>query len=646
MTRATFVRELHTASRSRTLAGLVLTLSALLAGGSAAYAAPTPPPTPMPSPTFELDDAATSAPAVGARIEIQLLGINDFHGRLEADPAQNIAGAAVLAGAVAELRTQNPNTVFMSAGDNVGGTPFTSFIAHDEPTIRALVAAGLEVSAVGNHEFDRGYLDLTDRIMPSYGSAALALGANVRIKATGAPALPEYTIIERSGVKIGVIGVVTETTATAVTPELVQDLEFTDQLHTATEVAARIAGDVDVTVLLTHDGSPSTDCATIASEPSNFGNLVRGMNGKVDAVFSGHTHMPYACDIAGLPVVSSGLYGGALGQITLGVDSVTGEVQEANAALIPLVKHGEAAFPADPVVAGIVADAVANAAAQGAQPVGRISGSILRGGIPSGSDRGVESSLGNLVADIMSIKVPEADIALVNPGSLRADLLFTGDGTVTYRDVAGVQPFGNTLVAMTLTGADLRELLEAQWYLDSGHLLKRHLAVSKAFSYTYDPDAASGSRIGTLTLRGLPLGDADPVRIVTNAFLAGGGDGFSTFTRGLNQVDTGYNDLQVTVEYFQAAPLVDPPSTGRAVVQNQPAPDPGPQPVPDPDPAPVPGPQPEADPAQPARGQTLATTGAAIGPNAMGLAGAAAVMVIVGLMMRRRALRGASDRSA
>lgn len=615
--------------RPRALAGLLFAASAVLGlGGSAAYAVPV------------LEPATESQRANGPLIDIQLLGINDFHGRLEAEPAQNIAGAAVLAGAVNELRTQNPNAVFVSAGDNVGGTPFTSFIAQDEPTIRALTAAGLDVSAVGNHEFDRGYADLVDRIIPSYGSPALALGANVRFKDTGAQALNEYTILERSGVRIGIIGVVTEDTATSVTPELVDSLEFADQLQTANNVADRIRDDVDVTVLLTHDGSFSTDCASIAAETSSFGNLVRGAKGRFDAVFSGHTHGTYACDIDGLPVVSTGFYGGALGQVTLEVDPVTRDVQTTSAALIPLVENGAAVFAPDPAVEQIVADAVAAAETQGAQPVGRISASILRGGTPSGTDRGVESSLGNLIADIMSAKVPDADIAIVNPGSLRADLLFTGDGTLTYRDVASVQPFGNSLVAMTLTGAELRELLEAQWYTDGGVPLKRHLSISDEFGYIYDAAAASGSRIGDLRLRGKLLADTDAVRIVTNTFLAGGGDGFNTFTRGINRVDTGYSDLQVTVEYFQSNALVDPPAIGRAVPQGQPGPDPVPEPDPAPDADHDPIPQPEADSGSHAKEGTLANTGAATPASVVGFAGVAALLALAGIAVLRRSSLG------
>lgn len=639
MTRIAAVVRPRKTYRPRGLAGLLLATTAVLGlGGSAAYAVSAP------------ESAPQGAGGVGPLIDIQLLGINDFHGRLEADPAQNIAGAAVLAGAVNELRTQNPNTVFLSAGDNVGGTPFTSFIVQDEPTIRALTAAGLDVSAVGNHEFDRGYVDLADRIIPSYGSPALALGANVRFKDTGAPALPEYAIVERAGVKIGVIGVVTEDTATAVTPDLVDSLEFADQLQTANEVADRIEGNVDVTVLLTHDGSFSTDCASIAAEPSSFGDLVRGVKGKIDAVFSGHTHTAYACDFNGLPVVSSGFYGGALGHITLEVDPDTREVQGSNAALLPLVENGIAKFTADPTVESIVADAVAAADTQGLQPIGRISASILRGGSPSGSDRGVESSLGNLVADIMSAKVPDADFAVVNPGSLRADLLFTDDGTLTYRDVASVQPFGNSLIAMTLTGADVRELLEAQWYMDAGVPLKRHLAISDGFGYTYDPAAARGSRIGDLRLRGQLLSDSETVRVVTNTFLAGGGDGFSTFTRGINRVDTGYNDLQVTVEYFQSNAVVDPPALGRAVPQGQPGPDPAPDPDPDPAPGPDPDPGLDPDPAprpdggriNPVKDQVLANTGASTRLGVAGFAGVAAAMVFAGIAMHRRSLRGSA----
>ncbi|MDQ7993863.1 MAG: bifunctional metallophosphatase/5'-nucleotidase, partial [Propionicimonas sp.] len=166
---------------------------------------------------------ATATPAHAADpVAIQLLGINDFHGRIYSSPPPNqLAGTMV--GKVNQLRAQNPNTVFVSSGDNIGASTFESFISDDNPTIDVLNAGGLDVSAVGNHEFDQGFTALLDRIPSEFGGVEDPatdlhktefpyLGANVYAKGTQDPALPEYTVVERAGVTIGFVGLVTAET--------------------------------------------------------------------------------------------------------------------------------------------------------------------------------------------------------------------------------------------------------------------------------------------------------------------------------------------------------------------------------------------------------------------------------------------------
>ena len=236
---------------------------------------------------------------------IELVGINDFHGRIEANGAE--AGAAVLAGAVKDYKAKNRNTLFVSAGDNIGASTFTSFSQQDDPTIDALVASGLDASAVGNHEFDRGFDDLTGRVIPRYGNgdaddgADYALGANVYKKGTKTPALKEYTLRKLNGVTVGLIGTVTDQTATLVTPAGIAGLDFGNQLEAANRVAAQLSdgkksnGEADVLVLLTHEGSSSSNCAAIGTEDTSYGDLVRGASPEIDAIISGHTHVGYSC---------------------------------------------------------------------------------------------------------------------------------------------------------------------------------------------------------------------------------------------------------------------------------------------------------------------------------------------------------------
>ncbi|MDR7359232.1 bifunctional metallophosphatase/5'-nucleotidase [Paeniglutamicibacter sulfureus] len=575
--------EIHPLRRHALVATAAFTLLASAAMSSPAQAAPAAPASPG------QDNKNHNAPTTS----IQLVGINDFHGRIEANGAE--AGAAVLAGAVKDYKDKNRNTLFVSAGDNIGASTFTSFSQQDNPTIDALLAAGLDVSAVGNHEFDQGFTDLVERVIPRYGAgdsaagADYALGANVYEKGTRKPTLKEYALRTLNGVTVGIIGTVTDQTGTLVTPAGVAGLDFGNELEAANRVAAQLSdgkrsnGEADVLVLLTHEGSASTDCAAIGSEETSYGELVRGASPEIDAILSGHTHGGYSCSYPvdgwakGLqrPVLQAHQYGTTLDSLEITVSKQQKQVVGLEAGLVSLTtiaENGQVVprFEAVPKVAEIVAAATAQAEVIGARKIGAISASITRGGT-AGSDRGVESSLGNLVADMHLWATSNdafggipAQIAFMNPGGLRADLISGADGTVTYKDAASVQPFGNTLFTMDLTGAQIKAVLEEQWQPEGSSRPKLHLGISEGFGYTYDPNAARGQRILSMTYQGEPVANDQVFRIVTNSFLAAGGDNFSTFALGSNVADSGQIDLVACIGYFQAHPLVDPAPLGRA----------------------------------------------------------------------------------
>lgn len=550
------------------------TASLVAAGCPVAQAAPVPEPA---AETFTLD----------------LLDINDFHGRIAAD--RSSAGAAVLAGAVDELRAQNPNTLFVSAGDNIGASTFASASQNDNPTIDALAAGGLDVSTVGNHEFDRGFADLSGRVIDRYATASgqdgedFALGANVYNKGTTTPALREYAIREVNGINVGFIGTVTEDVPSLVTPTGIQDLEFGSELEAVNRVAAQLSdgnagnGEADVLVLLTHNGSESTSCDTIATEDTSYGKLLRGASAEVDAVISGHTHQAYGCKVAGpdgveRPVMQAHQYGTTLGKVSLEIDSSTGDVVESTPSLLPLATEDEAGdwqpnYTANETVQSIVDKALADSEEVGNVKVGEISADILRGGDIPGSDRGVESTLGNTVADIHLWATSNEDfagtpaqIAFMNPGGLRADLLYGEDGTVTYKAAADVQPFANTLITFEMTGAQIREALEQQWQPDGSERAKLHLGISEGLSYTYIEEAPRGEHIQTITFNGEPLDEAATFQVAANAFLAAGGDNFAAFAEGANHADSGQIDLDATVNYFKSHDVVDPAPLGRAMI--------------------------------------------------------------------------------
>ncbi|WFE45929.1 ExeM/NucH family extracellular endonuclease [Verrucosispora sp. WMMD1129] len=497
-------------------------------------------------------------------VDLQLLSINDFHGRLESPATvggQPVGGAAQVAGLVNQLRAENPNTAFVSAGDNIGASTFISAIDDDNPTIDALNQAGLLVSAVGNHEFDKGMADLTGRVTDRADFPHL--GANVYRGDTRA--LPAYSVDTIGGVRVGFIGVVTEQTASLVSPDGIAGITFRDPVAEANLVAGQLKdgnpdnGEAEVVVLLAHEGAATENIDSpeaLANDPV-FGDFTRA-DAAIDVIFSGHTHQPYAFEVPVpgtdklRPIVQAEDYGKRLGKVTLTFDPESGSITSADASLVDVV-----GAPQDPAVAEIVAAAKVRAQELGQRKLGEITADIRRAYTDGNEDRGKESTLGNFIADVQLAGTRDAgrggaQIAFMNPGGLRADLLYGEDGTVTYAEAFAVQPFANDVVTKTYTGAEIKQVLEQQWQPAGASRPVLWLGVSEGFSYTYDPEAAPGSRITSMELNGTPIDPAGSYRVTVNSFLAAGGDNFTTLGGGTNLVTTGDNDLTMLVSYFAA----------------------------------------------------------------------------------------------
>lgn len=539
--------------------------------------------------------AAAVAPAQAAdAVDVQILATNDFHGRIQANRSE--AGAAVMAGAVQQLRDENPNTVFAAAGDLVGASTFESFIQHDRPTIAALNAAGLDVSAVGNHELDQGYDDLVNRVMEPYDAETNPYGgaewqyvaANLKVRSTGDDAVPATWLKDFGDVQVGFVGGVTEELPALVSPSGIADLEVRSIVETTNaEADALKAEGADVVVLLVHEGAESTDCASMPTAGNAFASIVNDVSPEVDAIVSGHTHLAYDCAfgvdewageaVTERPVVSAGQYGYNLNQLVYSVDPASGEVQGVTTDVLPLAGN----YPADPEVEQLVADAVAEADVLGAEPLGQVAGAFDRAqrwatDSETGEDvlvenRGGESTLGNLVAEVQRwATAPEesggAQIAFMNPGGLREDLVGTGDDafprTVTYKQAAVVQPFANTLVNMRLTGEQIKTALEQQWQRDAdGNVPSRpflRLGTSAGFTSTYDPARPEGDRVTGMWLDGEPIDPAASYSVTVNSFLATGGDNFRVFADGADARDTGKIDLTAFVDYMASRAAEEP----------------------------------------------------------------------------------------
>jgi len=549
---------------------------------------------------------AIASPASAAPVDIDLLTVNDFHGRLETIGA--VGGAAVLAGAANEFRASNPNTVFAGAGDLIGASTFTSFIQDDDPTINALNESGLTVSSVGNHEYDQGWPDLRDDVIGDNGDGSTAawpyLAANVVLAATGEPA-PEtapYEVIETpDGVRIAYIGAVTEDLPTLVSPDGIVDLDVLPVVETVNAYADQITAndEADVIILLVHEDAE--------------GEIADGANANIDIIVAGHTHETYAFQQpSGRPVIQTGQYATNIGHINMTVDPDTDDITFNVVENLPLMNDDDGDFvfepnyTPDPEVAQIVADAVEVADELGAVPLGEITENITRSfdivdtetGPALLEDRGEESTLGNLVADAQrsatdDLPTGAAQIAFMNPGGLRADLCFaqadypyeedpdapdadnvcTGvaddGGVITFREAATVQPFANTLVRMSLTGAQIQTVLEEQVQPEGSSRPFLHLGVSDGFAYSYaserdELDQIIGIDILEMTLDGVPIDPAASYEIVVNSFLASGGDSFFAFAEGTNPQDTGEIDLESFVDYMDEFSPVSPDLQERA----------------------------------------------------------------------------------
>ncbi|MEU5774563.1 bifunctional metallophosphatase/5'-nucleotidase [Streptomyces venezuelae] len=546
---------------------------------------------------------AEAAPAPRADVPVQLIALNDLHGNL--DPVEGAAGQVrqaggkdvqaggmgQLAGLVAKARGGQRRSLTVGAGDMIGGSPLLSALFHDEPTVQALERLGLDVSSVGNHEFDEGPRELErmarggchpeDGCAPGgkYDGAQFPyLAANVSRAGSSEPLLKPYAIETLAGgLRIGFIGVVTKDAPQAINASQVRDLEFHDEVPVVKRYSEELrrAG-VDAQVLLVHEGEAANGVAGRGDcDADGPGSRLRGRikgiaertPSAVDLIVSGHSHDSYECtvtDPSGAPrsVTQADSFGRSFTDLRFRLGADGDVVRSSVTARNRIVPVDSAKQPA---MRKLIETWRARSAKVADRTVGHISADM-----PGRGSKEKETPLGSLIADAQTeaTRTERAELALLNPGGMRADLVRRGDGSVTFADAFRTQPFGTPLMTMTLTGDQLLTVLREQ-FSGANAEEPRFLQLSSALKYSVDMKRSGAARLLTETVqvKGERVRPTGKYRVTVNDFLANGGNGFSTFTKGTERDGGSVTDLDALVHYLENnsapnAPL-DPPDPGR-----------------------------------------------------------------------------------
>lgn len=550
---------------------------------------------------------------------INILAFNDFHGNLEPpkrfieaeDPTDinksvriPVGGVSYFADAINKLRAQYPNNAVVSAGDLISASPLTSSLFLDEPTIETMNEIKIDFNAVGNHEFDRGTDELRRlqnggcqqytttkpcQINKDFAGAKFNfLAANVSLKADPKRTLfPAYKIKRYGNIPVAFIGLTLEATPTIVSAAGIKDVDFHDEAETVNSLIPELKKQgVEAIVVVVHEGvAPSTkfNAKTCAGLSGPLTGILDRLDTAVDVVVSGHTHQSYICDYSTLNpqkpflLTSAGQYGTAITNIKLELDGKTGDVIKKDAQQVPIQSEAYTSgtttvnltnlyekFNKTPSIEAILDKYRQAVTTISARIVGTATTVINRNAAESG-----ETALGNLIADAQQAAALTAsnqgsDFTLMNPGGVRADLQTNSNNQITFGDVFAVQPFGNSIVTLSLTGQQIRELLEQQW---SGANADRPriLQPSKELSYAYKKDATAVPRATQIMISGQALMDSKSYRVTVNSFIADGGDNFTVLTKGTNRVGGG-QDIDALEKYINQNSPVQAPETNRIKV--------------------------------------------------------------------------------
>ena len=519
-----------------------------------------------------------AAPEAGepAEVELRIVAINDFHGHIatSSDSFGGVGRADYLAANIAAARAGAQNSAFVSAGDLIGASPLISALFHDEPTIEAMNLIGLDFNGVGNHEFDEGPAELLrmqqggshpvdgDLDGDSFDGADFQfLAANVIDDNTGNTVFPPYAIRDYQGIRVAFIGMTLEATPQIVARSGVAGLTFQDEAQTVNALVPQLRQDgIEAIVILLHEGGFSdggqNDCGSGLSGP--VAEVAARLDGAVDLVIAGHTNDEFICEISGKWVTMADNLGRLFTVIDATLHRDTGDL---TVRAINNQPNSQAGVTPVPALTALIDRYDVLSAPRANAVVGTVTADITRQQNEAG-----ESALGDVIGDARLAATSGIDdggavVAFMNQGGIREDIRYaaSGDeagGALTFGEAFGVHPFGNSLVTMSLTSAQIVDLLEAQFSdLEAG--TRRVLQVSAGFSYTWDASQPVGSRVdaASITIDGVAINLDRTYRVTVNSFLADGGGGFDVLTEGAQRTG-GEIDLDALVVYFAGVDAV------------------------------------------------------------------------------------------
>ena len=505
-------------------------------------------------------------------VQLRILAINDFHGAIatSSDAFGGVGRADYLAANIAAARADAENSVFVSAGDLIGASPLISALFHDEPTIEAMNLMGLDFNGVGNHEFDDGLAELfrmqrggthPEESDPFQGADFQFLAANVIDDSTGNTIFPAYGVREFQGIRVAFIGLTLEGTPGIVAQGRVEGLTFLDEAKTVNSLVPELQEEgIQAIAVLLHLGGYSEgnkdNCGTGLEGP--VAEVASRLDPAVDLVVAAHTNDEFVCQIDGKWVTMADYGGRLFTVIDATLDPDTGDLTVQSAVNVPNSQDGVTPVPA---LTELIEKYDRLHAPKANAVVGAVSSDITREQNEAG-----ESALGGVLADahLAATSSPDtgnAVVAFMNPGGIRDNIIFASsgpeaDGELTYGEAFSVHPFGNSMVTMTLTGAQIDTLLEQQ-FRDEGPGYGNMLQPSAGFSYAWDPTAPLGSKVelSSIVIDGMPVEADGNYRVTVNSYLAGGGSGFSILEEGTDRVG-GDIDVEALVAYFAKAGTV------------------------------------------------------------------------------------------